>query len=289
MQQTIRHFTTRDHVRLAWASSGSGPTLVKASNWLTHLEYDWQSPVWRHWLQFLSAHFSLLRYDERGCGLSQREVEDVAAANWLPDLEDLVAAAQPPTPHVMLGISQGACAALAYAVRYPQRVSHLVLYGSYVQGWARTGKPEHLRIGRSVMDMIEQHWGRCDPQYRASFVSRFAPGGNAQQLSWYDELCARCTEPAMAARLFLSRGDADLGELPLQVRVPTLVLHAGGDQVAPARQGQALAERIPGAEFVQLDSCNHILLEDEPAWPRLRALLLDFTGTAATGIRQGPE
>jgi len=278
VKQTIRYLTTRDQVRLAWALSGSGPAMVKASHWITHLEYDWESPVWRHWVQFFSRHFSLIRYDERGCGLTQREVEDVSNRNWLPDLEDVIAAARPQEPYSLLGVSQGACASIAHAAEHPEKVSHLILYGGYVHGWARRSDPDHVREGRALMDFTELGWGRSDPLYRRLFTKRFLPGGSEEQLLWFDQLCARTVSPKMAARLFRTRGDADVAGLLSRIEVPTLVVHAGGDRVSPLDQGQELAARIPGAEFVQLDSRNHILLEHEPAWARFCEVVLDFTG-----------
>jgi pimeloyl-ACP methyl ester carboxylesterase/DNA-binding CsgD family transcriptional regulator len=276
-QQTVRYVTTSDQVRLAWALTGSGPSLVKAANWITHLEFDWESPVWRHWARFLSEHFQLLRYDERGCGLSQQDVEDLSAANWLPDLEAVVDAARPAQPFVLLGVSQGACTSIAYAVKHPERVSHLVLYGGYVRGWALRDNPDHVREYSAMVDFAELAWGRPDPLYRRLFTKRFLPDGSEQQLLWFDELCARSVRPQTAGRLLRSRGTADVTELLGQVRVPTLVVHASGDQVSPISQGQMLAAGIPGAEFVQVDSRNHILLEQEPAWLRFQEAVLDFT------------
>lgn len=281
-QQTIRFVTTQDEVRLAWAQCGPGvasaPAMVKAANWITHLEYDWESPVWRHWVRFLCEHFQLLRYDERGCGLSQQDVQDVSSANWLPDLEAVVDAARPAEPFVLLGISQGACASIAYAVRHPEKVSHLVLYGGYVRGWALRENPDHVREYSALVDFAELAWGRADPLYRRLFTKRFLPAGSEEQLQWFDELCAKTVRPTMAGRLLRSRGQADAADLLGQVRVPTLVVHARGDLVSPISQGQQLAAGIPGAEFVQVDSPNHILLEHEPAWQRFQDAVLDFTG-----------
>ena len=277
MQQTIRYLTTRDHVRLAWAASGTGPAMVKAANWLTHLEYDWESPVLRHWVQFLSRHFSLIRYDERGCGLTQRDVESVAIEHWIDDLEDVIDVARPGQPFALMGISQGACACIEYAVRYPERLSHLILYGGYVRGWTRHKNPDHVREGMATVELTELGWGRTDPIYRRLLTKRFLPESDEEQLRWFDELCARSVNPEMAARLLLSRGEADVsGLLPL-VKAPTLVVHATGDQISPFSQGQRLAEGIPGARFVMLDSPNHILLEHEPAWQKFCEAVLDFT------------
>jgi len=278
MQQTIRYMTTRDRVRLAWASSGSGPSMVKASNWLTHLEYDWESPVLSHWVRFLSRHFSLIRYDERGCGLTQRAVDSVSIDHWIDDLEDVIEVARPQRPFILIGISQGACACVEYAARYPERLSHLILYGGYVRGWTLHNNPEHVREGRAMVELTELGWGRPNPIYRRLLTKRFLPEGTEEQMCWFDELCTRSVSPEMAARLLQSRGEADISSLLPRVRVPTLVLHASGDQIAGLSQGQRLAEGIPGAQFVMLDSPNHIMLEHEPAWQRFCEAVLDFTG-----------
>jgi pimeloyl-ACP methyl ester carboxylesterase/DNA-binding CsgD family transcriptional regulator len=260
--------------------------MVKAANWITHLEYDWESPVWRHWVRFLCEHFRLLRYDERGCGLSQQDVENLDTSNWLPDLEAVVDAAGPAEPFVLLGISQGACASIAYAVSHPEKVSHLVLYGGYVRGWALRENPDHVREYSALVDFAELAWGRPDPLYRRLFTKRFLPAGSEEQLQWFDELCARTVRPAMAGRLLRSRGQADAADLLARVRVPTLVVHARGDLVSPISQGQQLAAGIPGAEFVQVDSPNHILLEHEPAWQRFQEVVLDFTGVRSRAGNQ---
>ena len=282
LSQTIRYVTTRDQVRLAWASSGSGPSLVKAANWITHLEYDWESPVWRHWVQHLSEHFSCIRYDERGCGLSQRVVDAVGPSLWLPDLEDVIAAAKPVKPFVLLGISQGSCAAIEYAVRHPEDVSHLILYGGYPRGWARRDNPDHVREGKALVEFTELGWGRSEPLYRRLFTKRFLPNSTDEQLSWFDDLCIKTTAPKMAAQLLLARGQAEVRHLLAEVKVPCLVIHATDDRVVPFSDGQLLAAGIPGAQFVQVESSNHILLEHEPAWQRFKEAVLEFTGVGSS-------
>jgi pimeloyl-ACP methyl ester carboxylesterase/DNA-binding CsgD family transcriptional regulator len=281
IQQTIRYLTARDGTRLAWAVSGTGPALVKASNWITHLEYDWTSPVWKHWMHFFSAHFTAIRYDERGCGLSQRDPDNVSPANWMTDLEDVIKLGQPRAPFVLLGISQGACAAISYAVKYPENVSHLVIYGGYTKGWAQHDNANLLREGNALVDFTELGWGRPDPLYRRLFTKRFLPKASEEQLSWFDELCSNTTSPHMAAQLLRSRGQANVHNLLGDIRVPTLVVHADKDGIAPLTGGQEMAAGIPGAQFVQLESCNHILLESEPAWQRFTQAVLDFTGVEA--------
>jgi pimeloyl-ACP methyl ester carboxylesterase/DNA-binding CsgD family transcriptional regulator len=275
--QSIHYTTSRDGVRLAWARSGQGPSLVKTANWITHLEYDWNSTAWRHWVDFFSTHFSMTRYDERGNGLSQHEVDDVSQKHWLPDLETVVEAAKPAEPFVLLGISQGSVAAIEFAARYPERVSHLILFGGYSVGWRMRGNPEHEREYEALIAFTELGWGRSDPIYRRLFTKRFLPEGTEEQLTWFDELCAATTSPAMAAKLLDSRADVDVSGLLGKINTPTLVLHVSKDHVIPFQNGQEIAAGIPGSEFIQLDSCNHILLESEPAWDRFREKVLDFT------------
>ena len=280
MQQSIRYLKSSDQVRLAWASSGEGPPFVKVSNWLTHLNYDLDSPLWRHWIETLSAHFRLIRYDERGCGMSDWEASDLSSERWSADLEEIIDVSDPGEQFVLFGASQGTAAAVAYAVSHPRRVSHLILYGGYALGWARRGdRDEQLRY-QAIVDLIRTGWGKENPVFRQVFTARFVPEARTEQIAWFNELCRRTTSPEMAARLLVARGQTDFRDLLPQVRVPTLVLHARRDEVVPFSMGQMLATEIPGAEFIELDSRNHILLADEPAWARFRDAMLEFTGRA---------
>jgi pimeloyl-ACP methyl ester carboxylesterase/DNA-binding CsgD family transcriptional regulator len=288
-RQSIRYLRTPDGVRLAWAESGRGPTLVKAANWLTHLELEWESPVWRHWIRFFAGAFRFVRYDERGCGMTDWNVGDLGVRHWVNDLEAVVDVAVPSGPMALLGVSQGAAPAIEFAVRHPERVSHLILYGGYAQGWRRRGDEVGARHYESVVDLIEQGWGGANPVFRQLFTSRFIPGGNDQQLDWFNELCVKTTSPQNAAALLAARAEVDVRSLLGQVRVPTLVLHARLDEVVPIVNGRILAAEIPHAEFVELDSANHILLDAEPAWERFCDAIREFTGVspgevpAATG------
>jgi pimeloyl-ACP methyl ester carboxylesterase/DNA-binding CsgD family transcriptional regulator len=279
---TIRFALTPDNVRLAWTVSGEGPALVKAANWLTHLEFDQESPVWRHWAEFLSGHFRFYRFDERGNGLSDHMAEDLSADRWASDLEVVIAASKPARPFVLLGISQGAASAMSYAADYPEDVSHLIIYGGYTRGWWARGDPDERRRREAVVDLTELGWGKPDPVFRRLYTSMFLPAGTEEQLRWYDDLCARSTSPETAARLMRAQGRADFSGLPARVKVPTLVLHAREDAIVPISEGVDIASGIPGAEFVQLESQNHILLEDEPAWDRFRQAVLEFTGRSST-------
>jgi pimeloyl-ACP methyl ester carboxylesterase/DNA-binding CsgD family transcriptional regulator len=277
---------TRDGVSIAWASVGTGPTLVKASNWLTHLEHDWDSPVWRHWTRFFAEHFRYVRYDERGCGMSQWDVDDVGPDRWIEDLTAVIDAAAPTGPLILLGISQGLAAAVQYAIAHPDRVSHLICCGAYAQGVAKRGDRETEKRYEAIIELTRQGWGRDNPVYRQVFTSRFIPGGTQEQIQWWNDLCRRTATPEMAARLLEGRLNLDVVDLLPRITQPTLVLHARRDEVVPFSQAQLLASAIPNARFVELDSANHVLLETEPAWQRFKDEVIAFTGVS--GKREDP-
>lgn len=280
-RQTIRYLRTRDGVRLAWADAGSGPALVKAANWLSHLEYEWDSPIWRHWMHFLSGHYRFIRYDERGCGMTDWKVSDLSAATWAEDLEAVVEAARPVAPFILLGISQGAAAAVMFTARHPEMVSHLVLYGGYAQGVARRGDDDAERRYRAMVELLRDGWGSDNAVFRMVFTSRFVPQASEQQIRWFNELCLKTVPARNAVPLLEARATVDVASLLGQVATPTLVLHARNDQITPIAQGRVLAEGIRNAEFVELDSRNHILLAEERAWERFCDAVLEFTGAAA--------
>ena len=282
-RQRIRYLRTVDGVQLAWAEAGQGPLLVKASNWLTHLEYDWQSPVWRHWLRFFADHFRFVRSDERGCGMTDWSVVDLSLERWVQDLEAVADTAAPGAPMILVGISQGAAVCIDYAVRHPERVSHLVLYGGYARGVARREDPKAERVYAAIVELVRLGWGTENPAFRQVFTSRFIPDGTDEQVGWFNELCRKTTSPEIAGRLLEARAQIDVDDLLPQVRTPTLVLHGRNDNVTPLDEGRRLAVGIPGAQFVELDSRNHVLLEHEPAWDRFREALLDFVGVSARG------
>lgn len=280
-RQRIRFLSTADGVKLAWAEAGSGPLLVKAANWMTHLEFDWESPVWRHWPRFLSDHFRYVRYDERGCGLTDWKISELTIERWLGDLETVIDAARPEGPVALLGISQGAVACIAYAAQHPDRVSRMVLYGGYARGAFYRDNPEAAREYRLVVEAIRLGWGKENPSFRQLFTSRFIPDGTAEQIAWFNELCRRTTTPEIAVALLKMRAKLDVSDLLEKVRVPTLVIHAREDQVCPVSEGRLLASAIPDAQFVELESKNHILLEDEPAWRRFQEVVLEFFSMTA--------
>ena len=288
MQQSIRLTKTPDGITLAWADAGTGPALVKASNWLTHLEYDWDSPIWRHWIRFLAEHFRFIRYDERGCGMTERDVTEMTFERWTEDLETVIAVAQPTKPFTLLGISQGGAAAIRYAVSHPEDVSHLILYGVYAQGKYMRNDPEKEESWRAIVALTRLGWGVDNPVYRQLFTSRFVPGASDEQMRWFSELCRRTASPAAAARIMEERSYIDVTGLLPRVSVPTLVLHARDDEAVPLSQARLIAANIPGAKFVELDSRNHILLEPEPAWARFKEEVLAFTGIAPVQDTEDP-
>jgi pimeloyl-ACP methyl ester carboxylesterase/DNA-binding CsgD family transcriptional regulator len=287
VRQSIRLTRSADGTTIAWAEAGSGPALVKASNWLTHLEHDAESPLWRHWVRFFAQHFRFIRYDERGCGMSQRDVATLSVEASTEDLAAVVEAAQPRAPFVLLGISQGGAAAIRYAVAHPERISHLVLYGAYAQGRAKQSDRQAEEAQRARIALTRSGWGQNNPVYRQLFTSRFVPQANDEHIRWFNELCRVTATADMAARIMEFRLHVDETEWLPRVAVPALVLHARGDEAVSPAQSRLLAERIPGATLVELESRNHILLETEPAWARFKHEVLQFTGRSAEGAGQG--
>ena len=250
--------------------------LVKAANWLSHLEFDWQSPVWRHWMSELSREHTLLRYDERGCGLSDWDVADFGFDAWVRDFEAVVDAAGAER-FALVGISQGAAVAIAYAVRHPERVSHLVLYGAYSRGWkARLPSRAELNEREALLTLTREGWGRDHPAYRQIFASFFIPDADTEHVRSFNDLCRISTSPENAVRFMEEFSRIDVDDLLARVTVATLVLHARYETRAPFSEGRKIAASIPNAHFVPLDSANHILLEHEPAWNAFQAELRAF-------------
>jgi pimeloyl-ACP methyl ester carboxylesterase/DNA-binding CsgD family transcriptional regulator len=279
VRQRIRFCVASDGARLAYAVHGRGAPLVRAATWLTHLEYDWDSPVWRHWLEQLGERFTVVRYDERGCGLSDRDLGELSLERWVEDLETVVDAAGVER-FALLGVSQGGAVAVAYAVKNPERVSHLVLYGAYARGRKRRGDEAQARQADLLRKIIQDGWGEPSPVFRRVFTSLFLPRGSPEQMEWFDELQRNTTTAEIAARLRGARQEVDITALLPRVKAPTLVLHARDDGMVPFEEGRRLASGIPNAHFVPLEGCNHILLEDEPAWPAFLAAVDDFLGSA---------
>lgn len=282
MKQSIRYLTTAQGTRLAWSSMGSGLPLVKAANWMSHLEYDLDSPIWRHWMRFLGGNFRFIRYDERGCGMTGGDARGLTLEHWLADLEAVIEAAGLKTPFALLGISQGAAACIAYAVKHPQRVSQLLLYGGYARGAYERGNAENARMYHAIVDIARGGWEDQNPVFRQLFTARFIPDATDAQVQWFNELARTTTTAESAGALLEARAHINVTALLSQVKAPTLVMHGREDGVVPLEEGRLLAAGIAGASFVELESRNHVLLEHEPAWSRFQEEALQFLGGGAT-------
>ncbi|MEH2570664.1 alpha/beta fold hydrolase [Bradyrhizobium sp. AZCC 2289] len=267
-EQEIHFCQTKDGVQLAYAKTGKGPALVKTGNWMTHLEFDFESPIWRHLYRELSRDHELIRYDSRGNGLSDRDVPDVSFDHFVDDLESVVDAAGVDR-FALLGISQGCSVSIAYAVRHPERVTRLVLFGGYAVGWKRRARTQaEKEAGEAMLTLVRLGWGQENPAFRQIFTSQFIPDGTKEQADWFNELQRISTSPEDAARNLMANGETDVTALLSKVSVPTLVMHSRHDARVPFEAGRRMAAAIPGARFVPLESRNHLILEDEPAFDR---------------------
>lgn len=263
-QQEIRFCRATDGVMLAWARSGRGPALVKAANWLSHLEYDWQSPVWRPLLERLGRHSTVIRYDERGCGLSDRDVQELGFESWVRDLE-AVADAAGLDRFPLLGISQGGPIAIAYAARHPDRVSRLVLYGSYVRGRLHR-EPGAAEEARALVQMVRVGWGKDEDAYHRLFADLFWPDASPEEMHAFTHLQRISASPETAARIMEGFDRVDVRDEARSLDIPTLVLHVKGDARIPFEEGRRAAAMIPGATFVPLPGVNHVVAPDDPAF-----------------------
>jgi pimeloyl-ACP methyl ester carboxylesterase/DNA-binding winged helix-turn-helix (wHTH) protein len=285
-KQQIMFCRSHDGVRIAYAKSGDvgSPPLVKLANWLTHLEYDWNSPVWRHWLAEMGRGHTLIRYDARGCGLSDHDAPDISLESWVRDLEAVVDAERVER-FSLLGISQGCAVAIAYTVRHPERVDKLVLYGGYAVGRGLRKMTAQEEMERSLLqNLIRVGWGRDNPAFRQVFGTLFLPEGTPEQQQWFNDL-AKTMPMENALRIRQMTDGIDVRREAAEVQSPALVVHARGDGMIPFEIGRQLAALIPGARFVPLESRNHVLLESEPAWSRFVDEVRAFLGSPpGTGV-----
>jgi pimeloyl-ACP methyl ester carboxylesterase/DNA-binding CsgD family transcriptional regulator len=280
MNQEIRFCTAPDGVQIAYSVTGSGPPLVKAPNWMTHLEFEMSSPVWSHWWEELAKHHTLVRFDQRGSGLSERNVPEQSFDTWVSDLGVVV-------DHVgldqfaLMGISQGGAIAATYIVQNPARVTRLVLYGAYGRGPAkRGGIPEEIEALR-ILTMAG--WGRDDPAYRLLFTSRFMPGATIEQMRWFNDLLRISTSGENAAKVMAETANIDVLPILGDIDVPTLVLHTRDDAQVPFEQGRQFAAMIRGSRFVPLDGSNHLILAFEPGWATAINEVQAFLKAGGTG------
>ena len=264
-KQLVRHAMAKDGTRLAYSVMGEGPPLVKAANWLNHLEHDWKSPVWRHWLHEFTRGHTLIRYDERANGLSDWDTPEISFDAFVDDLECVVETTGLES-FDLLAISQGAAVAIAYAVRHPEKVRRLLILGGYSAGWAARGDPGEIARREALLKLTEVGWGSDHPTYRQVFTSLYIPEGTPEQINWWNEMQRVSCSPENAVKLQRALSLIDVRDLLPKVTVPTLIFHSRDDQVVPFTAGEYLAQHIPGATFIPIDGENHLLLEKEPGW-----------------------
>jgi pimeloyl-ACP methyl ester carboxylesterase/DNA-binding CsgD family transcriptional regulator len=286
LTQQIRFCASPDGARIAYATSGSGPPLVKVSNWLSHLEFDWQSPVWMHLLQELASGHTLVRYDERGCGWSDWDAE-LSFEHWVRDLEAVVDGCGLEC-FPLLGISQGASIAIAYAVRHPERVTHLILHGGYARGRRYSSQSASPKEEADVMTGSPKSAGAStihNPAFRQFFTTQFIPGGSPEQHQWFNDLERISTSPRNAGQFMRIFSEIDVVALS-KLACPTLVFHGVEDARVPFEEGRFIATHIPDARFVQLETQNHLPLENEPAWQRWMDEFRAFLPATSAGMAQ---
>lgn len=278
ISQKIRYCAAADGSQLAYAIAGSGPPLVKVANWINHLEFDWESPVWGGIFREFASYRTLIRYDSRGTGLSDREVDDLSYQALCSDLQTVMAAVDGPQ-FALLGISQGAAIAIDYAVSHPERVSHLVLWGGFARGRENRGGEEDIAQSEAFRTIMRQGWGKDTSVFRQMFASLYIPDANEEQIKWWTQLQRVATSPENAVRLRETIDRIDVTGRLEQVRAPTLIVHSEREQVAPFEEARLLASSIPNAELVSLDSANHLVMHQEPAWRRAMDAIRDFLNT----------
>ena len=287
-EQNIRSFRTRDGVNIAYSQCGAGPPLVKAANWLNHLEFEWRSPIWAHWVTELTRHHTLYRYDERGNGLSDWNIQDFSFEAWVRDFEQLIETIQL-DKFALFGISQGGAVAISYAARHPERVSKLVLCGSFARGWTLRNIPGEIERRNALLTLVKLGWGKDNPAFRQLWTTLFMPNATPEQADWFNELQRVTTSPDNAVELMMAAGKINVVDLLPRVQCPTLVLHGREDAAIPISEGRLLAARIPGARFVELPTCNHLVVPPEPSWGLFLQELgkfLEWDEGAKAGIRE---
>lgn len=271
------YFTSSfDGTRIAFAIAGNGPPLVKVANYMSHLAYDWTSPVWAHWLEELTRAHTLICADERGSGLSDWDVDDLSFEAWVHDLEAVVDAAglrQVP----LFAMSQAGAVAVAYAARHPERVSHLVLHGAYARGWLNRDLTEaQIEEEQLMISLMRVGWGRENPAFRQVFATQLFPDATTEELHALEKQMRVSVSPENAVRLEREMHRVDVRQLAPKVQAPTLILHSRQDEGVPFEEGRLLASLIPNAQFVALESKNHLLTKHEPAWQRFLVAFRTF-------------
>lgn len=269
LRHEVRFCSAADGPHIAYAAVGDGPPVVKAGNWLNHLEYDWESPIWSHLLHWFAVRHRLIRYDARGNGLSDWDVGDVTLDSFVSDLEAVVDAAGLDT-FSLFGVSQGCAVSIAYAVRHPERVKKLVLYGGFALGRRLRGQPVDAEQAEAMLTLMRTGWGQENPAFRQFFTSLFVPGATPEQMEWFNHLQRITTSAENAVKMRLVSDFMNVVDLLPKIKAPTLVLHCTEDAVQPFAEGRRIAAAIPGARFVALEGRNHLILEKDAGWPRFQ-------------------
>jgi pimeloyl-ACP methyl ester carboxylesterase/DNA-binding CsgD family transcriptional regulator len=284
VDQRIAFARAKDKTTIAYALSGEGPALVRAGTWLTHVHHDWDSPFLGHWLRFMSERHTLVRYDPRGCGLSQTDVGSFTFDDWVADLEAVVDRLELES-FPLFGMSQGAAVAAEYAIRHPERVSQLILYAPLVTGWRGRTSP-----GSQQWQLMEQlvvtGWGEENMAFPSMFAHLFMPQSPPQARQWYAELQRKMASKEVAVRFMSVLAELNMFRRLKEIRVPTLVIQIARDQVVDPRSAIGIAGEIPGSEFVSIDSGNHILLEDEPGWQEFKNVFTRYVPGSAAPARR---
>ena len=274
--QEIQFFTTSDGVRIAYNIGGQGPLLVRTIHWLNHLDFEWKTPLRRRWLTEIMRHNTLLRYDQRGSGLSDWNVSDFSFERTVQDFEQLVDAAGL-EKFAILGGCQGAAVGIAYAVRHPERVTKLIINGTFANGWPAPGPGarEHLD---AMLTLIRSGWGRDNPAFRQLWTTLFRPDADPVEMSWLNDLQRISSSPENAARMIAEFPNIRILDMLPKITCPTLVLHSRDDGAVPVQEGRLIAARIRGARFVELPSRSHMVAPGDAAWEQLVQELSAFMG-----------
>ena len=274
--QQVEFFTASDGVRIAYNIGGEGPVLVRTIHWLNHLDFEWKTPLRRQWLSEIMRHNTLLRYDQRGSGLSDWNVSDFSFERTVRDFEELVDAAGL-EKFSILGGCQGAAVGIAYAVRHPERVTKLIINGTFVNGWPPpgTGAQEHLN---AMLTLIRSGWGRDNPAFRQLWTTLFRPDADSVEVAWLNELQRVSSTPENAARMIAEFPNIKILDMLPRISCPTLVLHSRDDGAVPVQEGKLIAARIRGARFVELPSRSHMVAPGDAGWEQLVQEFSAFMG-----------
>lgn len=275
LQQQVQFCLSEDDAQIAFARVGTGATILKAPNWLNHIEYEWRSPIWGPLLNKIATQHELIRFDQRGGGLSDWDVSKISEDRMISDMINVVNAAGLER-FTLLGISQGCAFSIRYAFENPEKVNGLILFGGYVRGRLMRNSEESKILHETAQSLIAAGWGSNNPAFRTFFTSSFIPDATVQQASSFDELQRVSTSAKNGARIQQMNATVDVSELAKQLKIPCLVLHCEGDQITPHDEGRRMAALIPGSQFVTLEGNNHALIENTPAFDKFVLEVTNF-------------